>query len=743
MGHESCRSGLFFRHNCRVAAGLLAFLLAAAPAWPADRTQPQAERPAIQTQRAAPVRAQNIHLPPPVAVPTIASPAEGASVSGDIPLLVELPSGVTAKLFSFEFAYFDTSRNAWAYPGTLDEALLDAGSPGAKRIKAALLLDRFHHATQWKVHVRMADPPGPWSDWRTFTIAPAMQRSNATLAASGQTAAGRQAPAAPPPAKTQAQRTARLQVFRTGPGPRTIKLKVWNGIPGLDGGPGAHIDGPIQIDWQRQNLNWSFQYSASGFRAGTTFHWQLSRAPFPDWIDWQPTPGFGLTGSIAAKPGQYFTVNLEPLAPRPPEWWKNHAKIGQQPASQMIIVKPQPQAGGNGPQRSAAPVMPKQNPPAGGNALTMKMVQPSLLMAPLPASLTLYLRVVLLDAAGHVVGRPSNSVEMRFGPAEKPAGIDSTTFSWPQFAYAGYRTMYGYTFDWQCHVKASQDLDLGMGLKIHKGDTNNVCEDNSSVLDDIADAFSSFIDMVKDFVNWVSKTYASLKADLVSYVASALPGCDDYCKAALKAGLDYGMTALGMPPELPDFDQLEAMGEGYLVDTLAQQAAQSGVPFSEDATKYAVQTMIDKGKEAADSGSGTGASIWIPDTHYQYRPLLVMLQLDNPANRTAMPVTLTITDTGGDHYLAQSIQIPPMAAKRSYKVAVALKPKDDPKAWMDLLPSDPSTFITDWVTKMDQAHNALKQWRAKYCKGNVTLRVEASSALYHASFDQTLAQGCQ
>ena len=59
----------------------------------------------------------------------------------------------------------------------------------------------------------------------------------------------------------------------------------------------------------------------------------------------------------------------------------------------------------------------------------------------------------------------------------------------------------------------------------------------------------------------------TLKDDIVSAVAYFIPGCGDDCKSYLKKGLNAGITALtGLPPSLPNFDELASQGILYTVD---------------------------------------------------------------------------------------------------------------------------------------------------------------------------------
>jgi hypothetical protein len=312
-------------------------------------------------------------------------------------------------------------------------------------------------------------------------------------------------------------------------------------------------------------------------------------------------------------------------------------------------------------------------------------------------------------------------------------------------SYVSYRPVQGYAFDWQCWVEASTDitspvfwnLGINTGTKdvtailFKKGTVRNVCgDDGGNIVDDFVDAVGGFLDMMGDFVDWVSKTYSDLKNKVASTIASAIPGCSTSpaCQGAVQMGLNAGLAALGMPPDLPDFEQLQAMGEGYLVDAIAQQvAAKTGVPFADEAAKAAIKEFIAQGKEAMQGGGG-GSSPWIPDDSKQYKPMLLTLAVSNPSATGATPAMyLEVSEPGGKRYLPRTVAVPSLLPKQSVNVSVALDPVDDPKAWMELLPTEDEllhamTEVKVIDTKMKQAKADLQTWRDKYLKGAVDLQ---------------------
>jgi hypothetical protein len=99
--------------------------------------------------------------------------------------------------------------------------------------------------------------------------------------------------------------------------------------------------------------------------------------------------------------------------------------------------------------------------------------------------------------------------------------------------------------------------------------------------------------LVKDFFTWVAKTYNKIKSAVVDFVAnigcSAFSGdAKDTCKAAVNLGVNIGLAYLGIPPELPEFDQLLDQGLEY-----AAQAAISEVTGCDPLCQDSIRKGLD------------------------------------------------------------------------------------------------------------------------------------------------------
>ena len=114
------------------------------------------------------------------------------------------------------------------------------------------------------------------------------------------------------------------------------------------------------------------------------------------------------------------------------------------------------------------------------------------------------------------------------------------------------------------------------------------------------------IDATAWTVNEASAAYEEIQQAVVNAVAAALdaiPGvdCDATCRAGLQLALKTGMAAMGVPPSIPNFDQLMDEGIDYLAASAAEQA---GIP--PEVASVAVRAAVDQLK--AQRGVATAAT---------------------------------------------------------------------------------------------------------------------------------------
>ena len=170
------------------------------------------------------------------------------------------------------------------------------------------------------------------------------------------------------------------------------------------------------------------------------------------------------------------------------------------------------------------------------------------------------------------------------------------------------------------------------------------------VTDAISDVFGSIANFVADVANWVSEKYKDLKADLIKFVAENLPGVPedwrDELKQALEYMVDYGLASVGIPPEIPNFDELTDLGADYLAATALEQA---GIP-ADEITKEVVKDLggeiADHASSAATSGGAPNPMNWNWVRQYpevMYRPAYMLIEVANNSDEMSPPGWLSGT----------------------------------------------------------------------------------------------------
>lgn len=141
---------------------------------------------------------------------------------------------------------------------------------------------------------------------------------------------------------------------------------------------------------------------------------------------------------------------------------------------------------------------------------------------------------------------------------------------------------------------------------------------------------------VKAYVNWVSETYEMLKVKLVELAVKLCPieSLKEEFKAAMEALLNYGLMYLGIPPTLPNFDQLFDSSIDYLVSVALTEA---GIPVTEG-NKEIVKQVGEEVEKAIKEATYTSdynpveAPFLKLDPNYLYRPAYVDVELFNNAS---------------------------------------------------------------------------------------------------------------
>ena len=172
--------------------------------------------------------------------------------------------------------------------------------------------------------------------------------------------------------------------------------------------------------------------------------------------------------------------------------------------------------------------------------------------------------------------------------------------------------------------------------------------------DGIVSFFTSIVNVVASVVNWASTSFAKLKAGIISFIAANFPLIPDdlrgYLQVALTMLVDSGLASLGIPPSLPNFDQLANGGLDYLVK---EGLAAAGVEADliTDAVLSDAKSVI-KAKLTDSTNSASPNPLNAPFLHanprYLYQPAYIDVKVTNSYTDEPSLAGFLNIDTGWD-----------------------------------------------------------------------------------------------
>lgn len=330
-----------------------------------------------------------------------------------------------------------------------------------------------------------------------------------------------------------------------------------------------------------------------------------------------------------------------------------------------------------------------------------------------------YVRFVALNAGAGTCNtsfKPTNTVTITYGEQKesKPVYIP-TTVQHPVTVDASIAlSNVKYTpprqdidqFNPEGHYIWVRDFpDAGGAIPVvwHKGDKFYVPavqpQEEKSFLDSVGDFVSSigdFISSVADLVDSVANAYNGIKSFAVDTIASGLNSvgvpCDSTCKAGLSAGISIAQAAIGVPPSLPNFDQLMDGGIDYIAAAAADQVADGAGDIvsaaTEQATKAGLQEMKKKLQESRDQANNSpDSSPTAPDPDYMYKPGSISVTVKNFGNTPARGnLVIHFHDTNSmagldlkdrELFKPVSLSVPTLAAGESMNIPIQLEENYD------------------------------------------------------------------
>ncbi|MBK6917121.1 MAG: hypothetical protein IPH07_06955 [Deltaproteobacteria bacterium] len=233
----------------------------------------------------------------------------------------------------------------------------------------------------------------------------------------------------------------------------------------------------------------------------------------------------------------------------------------------------------------------------------------------------------------------------------------------------------------------------------------------------VGEAITDALAFAADAIDWASAAYADIKKAVVSTVAGVIPYCDSTCSTLLAGALDTGLAALGVPPSLPNFEQLTEMGEDYLVQLVAEEVAAGVGPLTAELAAAGTRKLIDGVRKGiADAQAhGPGGNRWFkPDPAYQHRDAYIVVTVTND-DTVAREDTMLVRAWGT--YESVYVPVPRMKPGATLKVPVMLQP--DLQYWFER-----GLRESGGVDRNDE----LARWRAAYDSGNAELSTSLASA---------------
>lgn len=164
--------------------------------------------------------------------------------------------------------------------------------------------------------------------------------------------------------------------------------------------------------------------------------------------------------------------------------------------------------------------------------------------------------------------------------------------------------------------------------------------------DAITSFFGSLVDFIAKLVDWVSSAYNSLKSGLINIVVSAMPSSwQGSLQTALTVLADTGLASIGIPPSLPNFDDLASMGTDYLATVAMEQA---GIP-ADSLGAYGLGELSGKISDALSASAQSASPNPMNwdfvklDPDFVYRPAYITVDLYNPYSKPTPAGKLSFT----------------------------------------------------------------------------------------------------
>jgi hypothetical protein len=216
--------------------------------------------------------------------------------------------------------------------------------------------------------------------------------------------------------------------------------------------------------------------------------------------------------------------------------------------------------------------------------------------------------------------------------------------------------------------------------------------------------WSDFFTLLSEIYNNVQQQYNGLKYSVANFIADRFEfmGEDfqDFTRSAVVGLIDYGLASVGLPPSLPNFEEMADQGLDYCVRIALEEAAQtSGIPVSDipaDTRKEIVNEVKSRLQDLTQQKNVNPLDVNYlkPAAKAMYRPAYVDVKIFNQHDRISPGGTLTMSyyPKGKPHfklYNYVSLPIPTLKPGESTNIRVYLKPDNtDLPVWKEYYRGD-------------------------------------------------------
>ncbi|HAZ14117.1 MAG: hypothetical protein A2X86_02875 [Bdellovibrionales bacterium GWA2_49_15] len=238
-------------------------------------------------------------------------------------------------------------------------------------------------------------------------------------------------------------------------------------------------------------------------------------------------------------------------------------------------------------------------------------------------------------------------------------------------------------FNFYCFVEFHKDIKDAFGnVLFAKGSIGNVCDDSDGGFwGSITGFFSDLWAALTSFVDYIANIYNSIKATLTSWVATMI-GCETNkaCQNVIGALISYSAIAMGIPPEIPNSDQLLSMGSDYLAESIANQ---TGIPaeVAEIGTD-ALKAQLTQAHQAGQENNPTFISL---AGIYQYRPSYLKIRVHKSTESPAAVYESQLRIENEENFYNPIMIKLPRNTKRTsgnYSVPLFLEPSTNYRGWL-------------------------------------------------------------